>query len=290
MTVTGAGNSNLNQPPSFNARHVKLDFPRFNGSDQLNWVFQAEQYFSYYDTPDLQRLTIAAVHFEGTVVPWFQMLQKTHQVPNWISLAKAIEDHFGPSQFDSPRAQLFKLTHSTSAAEYYHQFTVLANRVEGLTDEALMDCFLSGLKEPIRREVVAQTPTSLLRAGSLARLFDEKNSMGFVFKRESTGPSSYFRSSPVSSASSTISSKPSSSSLPPLLSKPNSRPFPQYKKLPHTEMLLCREKGLCFTCDEKYTREHDCPNKKCMLLLTTTDDQEPVQVFDCLEEKLEEAV
>ncbi|GJW49959.1 ty3-gypsy retrotransposon protein [Tanacetum coccineum] len=81
------------------------------------------------------------------------MLEKTHQVPDWNSLARAIEEHFGPSQFDSPCAQLFKLTQTTnSAAEYYNQFTVLANSGEGLSDAALLDCFLSGLNEPLRRE------------------------------------------------------------------------------------------------------------------------------------------
>ncbi|GJV25064.1 ty3-gypsy retrotransposon protein [Tanacetum coccineum] len=120
-SVTGIGGPETRHHQPFNVRQVKLDFPRFGGSDPLNWLFRAEQFFSYYDTPDAQRLTIASVHFEGSVVPWFQMLQKTHQVPNWVSLAKAIEEHFGPSQFDSPRAQLFKLTQTTSAAEYYHQ-------------------------------------------------------------------------------------------------------------------------------------------------------------------------
>ncbi|GJT78680.1 hypothetical protein Tco_1045405 [Tanacetum coccineum] len=80
--VTGAGGSNPRQQQPFHIRQVKLDFPRFGGTDPLNWLFRAEQIFTYYDTPDAQRLTIASVHFEGSVVPWFQMLHKTHQVPD----------------------------------------------------------------------------------------------------------------------------------------------------------------------------------------------------------------
>jgi len=34
-----------NQP--FQARNVKLDFPRFNGSEVLQWIFKAEQLFDY---------------------------------------------------------------------------------------------------------------------------------------------------------------------------------------------------------------------------------------------------
>lgn len=60
---TGVSNS----PPPM--RSVRLDFPKFDGSDPLNWLFRAEQFFAYYATQDSQRLTIAAVHFEGSVVP-----------------------------------------------------------------------------------------------------------------------------------------------------------------------------------------------------------------------------
>lgn len=83
---------------------MKLDFPKFDGFDPLQWLFRAEQFFSYYATSDAQKLTIVAVHFEGPVVPWFQMLQKANLIPTWAALAQAIEKQFGPSQFDSPRA------------------------------------------------------------------------------------------------------------------------------------------------------------------------------------------
>ena len=69
----------LHDPPFQiqHARHIKLDFPKFNGEDPMTWIFRAEQYFSYYGTPDFQRVIIASVNFEGDVVPWFQLLQKS---------------------------------------------------------------------------------------------------------------------------------------------------------------------------------------------------------------------
>ncbi|GJZ72561.1 hypothetical protein Tco_0636707 [Tanacetum coccineum] len=162
------------------------------------------------------------------------------------------EHCIGPLNFDCPPlGARHNFSNSTrnqySAAEYYNQFTVLANRVEGLSDAALLDYFLSGLKEPLRREVIAQTPNSLHKAGSLARLFDEKNSLGFVTKHKTTGSSSYFKS-------------------------PTNLPLPPIKKLSPAEMQLRREKGLCFTCDETYTWNHKCPNKQYMVLLTSNDD------------------
>nr|GEZ63928.1 putative ankyrin repeat-containing domain, PGG domain protein [Tanacetum cinerariifolium] len=60
-------NINTNQIP-LQVRHVKLDFPRFDGSDPFNWLFRAEQFFVYYETSDAQRLTIASIHFKGLVI------------------------------------------------------------------------------------------------------------------------------------------------------------------------------------------------------------------------------
>lgn len=65
-------------PPSqpFQVCNIKLDFPRFDGSEVMNWIFKAEQFFYYYATPNIHRLTIAAVHMEKDVVPWFQMIAR----------------------------------------------------------------------------------------------------------------------------------------------------------------------------------------------------------------------
>lgn len=61
------------QQPHF-TKQVKIDFPRFDGTDPSNWIFCAEQYFAYYETPDPHRLVLAAINMEGDVVPWYQML------------------------------------------------------------------------------------------------------------------------------------------------------------------------------------------------------------------------
>ena len=50
----------------------------------------------------------------------------------------------------------------------------LAHRSDGLTPEALLNCFISGLNKDIRRDVVAQAPNDLLRVVALAKLYEEK--------------------------------------------------------------------------------------------------------------------
>ncbi|KAJ1441579.1 Retrotransposon gag domain [Sesbania bispinosa] len=162
-------------------------------------------------------------------------------------LSKAVEEQFDPFMFDCPRAQLFKLTQCGSVADYYSQFMILANRVDGLTDAALLDCFISGLHDPIHCEVIAQSPQSMLRVVSLAHLFYEK----CLHKCR-------FPSIPITSTTSKTISKPMS-------------PAP-VKRISPAELQLRQEKGLCFTCDEKYSWNHKCPNKHLMLLFSNLVD------------------
>jgi len=67
---------------------------------------------------------------------------------------------------------LFKMQQSSSVSDYYLKFMSLANTSFGLLAGAQLNCFLSGLHVEIRRDVVAQSPTSLLRVVSLATLFE----------------------------------------------------------------------------------------------------------------------
>jgi hypothetical protein len=75
------GGSSLGTTPAlfqpFHVRNVKLDFPRFDGSDILHWIFKAIQFFDYYKIPKEQRFTIIVVHMDKEVIPGFQMMLKT---------------------------------------------------------------------------------------------------------------------------------------------------------------------------------------------------------------------
>lgn len=148
------------QQPHF-TKQVKIDFLKFDGTDPANWIFRVEQYFTYYETPDPHRVVLAAINMEGDVVPWFQMLQKSRAIYDWASLTRSVEAECVPSLLDQPRSKLFILTQTGPIDEYCRQFMALANRAEGITDEARVDCFISGLKPRIKREVVSRRPHNL---------------------------------------------------------------------------------------------------------------------------------
>ena len=53
------------------ARFVKLDFPHFSGDDPASWVYKANHYFGYYQTPVTEKLLIASFHVELEALIWF---------------------------------------------------------------------------------------------------------------------------------------------------------------------------------------------------------------------------
>ncbi|CAJ2662565.1 unnamed protein product [Trifolium pratense] len=260
-----------NRPP-FQVRNVKLEFPRFDGSNVHEWIFRAEQFFDYYDTPDPDRLTIASVHLDKDVVPWYQMVQRTHPFTSWIEFTRALELDFGPSIYECPRATLFKLTQSGTVAEYYLQFTSLANRVYGLSNDALIDCFVSGLNNEIRRDVLIHTPSSLVKAVSLAKVYEEKYDSNL--KNQKPNHTNYSTNKPFFNKSET-----STRNSAPILNTPPTRPMSQFQKNPNikrispAERQLRRDKGLCYWCDEKFSFTHKCPNRQLMLLQYDDNDE-----------------
>jgi len=172
----GQKNSNASAFP-FQVRNVKLYFPRFNGSNALEWIFKAEQFFTYYNILGAQCLNIVAVHMDVDVIPWFQMMDKNTLFQSWVGFTRALELEFGPSPYEAPQS-LFKLNQLGFVQESHREFTVLANRVYGITPNALLDCFIDGLRSYIQRDVIAQEPTSMLCAVSLAKLYEAKYVVG----------------------------------------------------------------------------------------------------------------
>ena len=182
----------------------------------MTWLYKAEKFFTLYNTPTELKVAIASIHFEGKVLPWFQLLEKAHQVPDWLLLSTAIQIQFGPSQFDNPRSDLFKLKQSSTVADYYASFTKLANQSYGLDDSILLDCFIGGLIPELKHEVISRAPHSLLQAVSFAKLFEKK------FHPSSLAPKYNFAYFPAKSLTQNISklSLTTNTNPPPLVPTP----------------------------------------------------------------------
>ncbi|XP_028237026.1 uncharacterized protein LOC114416364 [Glycine soja] len=270
---------------------LKLDVPRFDGSDPLGWIYKITQFFEYHGTPDSDKLTIASFYMEGRTLAWFQWMNTSEQFPSWPAFLHALRTRFAPSQFEDPSGALSKLTQTGTVTQYLSDFEDLANRTTGLPSTFLLSCFISGLIPEIRREVQAHQPATLVQAAGLARLQEEKFSEMRQHPRPRPSPLPQFQRSPsvfpsfpqVNTTAPVSSpplspilktpSSPLSSTLPPLLPPPPPRPPPQtWKRLSPEEIASRRERGLCFNCEEKFHRGHRCSSRFFLLI---TDEEDP---------------
>ena len=253
---------------------LKLDVPRFDGSNPHGWIFKISQFFSYHQTPEEERITVASFYLDGAALAWYQWMYRNGQIVSWMQFLQALELRFAPTAYDDPRGKLFKLQQSSSVASYLSDFESLANRIVGLSPLDLLSCFISGLKPEIRRDLLAQQPSPLSQAAGLARLQEEKLNDILRLARPRHPP----WQPPSNSKSDSTSPRPAA----PLLPTPPAKP--RFRHLSETELAERREKGLCFKCDERFHRNHRC-KARFLLLIADGDDDKAIDVDDVVWEE-----
>lgn len=111
-----------------------LNFSKFDGTDPTIWVFRAQQFIAYYNTPDPKKIHLASFHMEGKTLKWYQWLLESHPIHTWSEFVQAMLVRFAPTPFDDPLDEFTKLQQrNTSVEEYQTQFELLSNRILDLT-------------------------------------------------------------------------------------------------------------------------------------------------------------
>jgi hypothetical protein len=154
-------------------RFKRFDFPRFDGEDPNNWIYKANQYFSFNNTNPLQRILIASYHMEGDALTWFQDFEESRGMTSWEAFTHALRTRFGPTAYDDPMESLTRLKQTSTVTAYKAQFEALSNRLRGLDESYKLSCFLSGLRDDIRYPVRLLRPNTLVMAFGLAKLQEE---------------------------------------------------------------------------------------------------------------------
>lgn len=257
-----------------NIRPPKLQLTPFEDQDPLDWLFQADQFFQFYQIPFEQRLSMTAFYMKGDALGWFKWMYRNNQLTDWHSFTRALELRFGPSSYDNFQAELFKLKQSGSVTDYQCKFERLCNRVYGLTPDAILNCFISGLLPDIQRELAILKPATIAHAIGLAKLVEAKI--------KDSRPK-LFRSGPFQP--NTNNPRPLPTPPTPPSTNPPSLPI---KRLAAAQLQERRSQGLCYNCDEKFIPGHKCATAKFLLLLDEEDNtsmsENPVLIEDLTED------
>ncbi|XP_058775850.1 uncharacterized protein LOC131650137 [Vicia villosa] len=269
-------------PPLPTPRTPKLELPMFDGSEPLDWLFQAEQFFNFYNMPPENRLSLISFYMKGAALSWFKWMHHSHLLMDWASFTRALELRFGPSTYDNHQAELFKLKQDGTVVEYQTKFEQLGNQVVGLPHDAILNCFISGLNADIRNEMAIQKPTNISQAIGLAKLIEAKLKDS---KPKFSKPyvTTYPKPNPTTNTSSTQKSNTSNSAQVPFRPKSPYTTQPAHlpiKKLSQTQIQERRAQGLCFNCDEKFIPGHKCSTGRFLILLSDEEVFDHTQLAD----------
>ncbi|KAL0400347.1 UNVERIFIED_CONTAM: hypothetical protein Sradi_2378000 [Sesamum radiatum] len=86
----------LHPAPFPQLKPPKLLFQPFDGFAPFDWLFQAEQYFSFYQIPSAQWLSMISFYMKGDALNWFKWMYANHQLSLWRLLVVCWNFVLGP--------------------------------------------------------------------------------------------------------------------------------------------------------------------------------------------------
>lgn len=249
-----------------------LDFPKYSGDDPMVWLDRVSQYFDYQGTPEDRKVTLAAFHLEGEANRWWHWMKKVFQEEKtkitWKKFKKELLVRFGPMEDEDFDEALSKICQRGTLREYQRQFERLANQVDGWPQKALVGAFMGGLKEEIASEIRMFKPKILSEAIELARIKDESLNRRRQGKKGFQQSNSMTKSLPKLSPPSTLGTTNQAMDI------------GSTRRISWEEMQRGGEKGLYFSCNEKFTPTHRCATPQAFLV-EGYSQQDLLEVTDC---------
>jgi hypothetical protein len=252
----------LDRPPRFQ----KLDFPRFDGkSDPLLFINKCESYFRQQRTLPEERVWMASYNLEDVAQLWFIQLQEDEGTPPWGRFRDLLHLRFGPALRSAPLFELSECRRTGTVEEYSNRFQALLPRAGRLDENQRVQLYTGGLLAPLSHQVRIHAPESLAAAMSLARQLelvelDRLNTAPAKTAQRAILPLPAPRQAPppVAALPATVPQAPPLQALPAPPPAPQARVATnQTKRLSTEEQAERRRLGLCYNCNEPYSRGHN---------------------------------
>lgn len=106
-------------------------------------------------------------------IQWLQWYETTKPIVGWEEFSSDLCKRFGKRHKESVVGELTKLKQTSTVEVYHDKFEELINRNKELSESFLVDCFISGLKDEIKKAVNMFDPLTLNRAFCLAQLQED---------------------------------------------------------------------------------------------------------------------
>ncbi|GKA10605.1 ty3-gypsy retrotransposon protein [Tanacetum coccineum] len=170
-------------------RAMRLDVPKFNGTDLDSWIFLIIEYFALLNTLVYQRLKVVGFNLVGEAAKWFRWKTQNKLITDWDGFVESMRNCFGPSKFEDPQGMLSKLLQTGTVAQYQGEFEKLMNCVTDISETLLILFYISGLKPNLQRELLVVKPATLREVFALARVTEARlvdQQLGMVINSTTT--------------------------------------------------------------------------------------------------------
>jgi len=235
---------------------------KFDGSNPSAWLAQMEQYFELNRIDEQwTKIRVATMYLDSQRWQWALWHQRRNApFSSWDQFTKALRDRF--DQGDSFLGSLTKLRQTGTVDEYITAFEALAFRTQHLSDEFYTECFISGLKEAIKAQVLLHHPPTWSEACQVARKVERAITAQYSRNNFPT------KGRPPQAHTTTQTLK--------------------VQKVSPQEMAERRKQGLCYYCDEKYSPGHKCKEPKFFQIDATdyssNEEDPPLEEQEAIEE------
>lgn len=250
----------------------RVELPSFSGDDTYGWLALAERYFRIGGYDERRKLEIVSIILAGDVLSWFNSEAQRSQFRSWNDFKERLIARFSRQKLRDPSQPFFAVTQTGTVAQYIHQFEDLSTQATGLTDTQREGIFMNGLKPAMREVVTMSKPVDLPEMIATAYQMEESSLYKMVCRERANEGKSTTRqwiTKPYTSTSSNTDwqqkQQQSRGEMNQEKSGSNKVQRPQLR-LSESQIAEKKRLGLCFTCDDKWSRQHLCPNKSLQVL------------------------
>ncbi|CAL0306354.1 unnamed protein product [Lupinus luteus] len=303
---SGSGGEHVAREDWSKDKWRKLEIPIFSGDDAYGWTNKLERYFMLKGVDDGEKLQATLMALEGKALSCYQWWSRCNLQPTWEGFKLAIIRRFQPSMVQNLFEQLLALKQQGTVLEYIEDFEKYVGALKEIDPEFVKGIFLNGIREELRAEVRLYEHPTLSEVIQKAIMIEEKNliwskkpNSGYYSRSVSSNRNPGFsksvtveskpweekRTAQVAVGSGTSSVGSGTSSVGSVQTSENNKSRGGgFKHLSAAEMREKREKGLCFRCDEPYSREHRCKNGQFRMIVMEEEDTREGLNEDELEE------
>ncbi|GJX36874.1 reverse transcriptase [Tanacetum coccineum] len=229
--LTGQPRTHL-KPNTPYGKLIKIEFPKFSGSNVRDWVYRYKQFFKVDGVTDGRKVQLASMHKVDAALVWYQQYVKkyTDNTP-W--------EHF----------------ETGSVQTYQEAFEALLNRVD-LPEPVAVSMFMEGLKPEVGTPMRMFQTTTLSETYGLARVQEATNTI--LKPRYNTPLLPTPKQSTTTYASKAVTTPAKSNSIGQSSGYVTRNGVHKPYRLTQRELEDKRTKGQCFYCDQKYVPSHKC--------------------------------